>query len=62
MNGIVTEAVYPRVSADCADMPIRNFFFDGTRIDLQRDLGMFMELARSYQARKPVQRVYPRAF
>ena len=30
MNGIVTEAIYPRVSADCDDMPIRNFFFDGT--------------------------------
>jgi hypothetical protein len=43
-------------------MPIRNFFFDGTRIDLERDLGMFMELARSYQARKPTQRAYPAAF
>jgi len=62
MNGIVTEAVYPRVSADCGDMPIRNFFFDGTRLDVERDLGMFMELARAYQARKPIQRVYPAAF
>lgn len=52
MNGIVTEAVYPKVSADHDDMPIRNFFFDGTQTDLDRDVGIFMELARTYQARK----------
>lgn len=59
MNGIVTEAVYPRVSADCDDFPIRNFFFDGTQTDLERDVGIFMELAKTYQARKAVPRVYP---
>ena len=52
MNGIVTEAVYPRISADHDDIPIRNFFFDGTQIDLDRDVGIFMELARTYQVRK----------
>jgi len=52
MNGIVTEAIYPKVSADCDDMPIRNFFFDGTQTDLDRDVGIFMELACTYQARK----------
>jgi predicted nucleotide-binding protein (sugar kinase/HSP70/actin superfamily) len=52
MNGIVTEAVYPRVSADHDEVPIRNFFFDGSQTDLDRDVGIFMELARSYQARK----------
>jgi predicted nucleotide-binding protein (sugar kinase/HSP70/actin superfamily) len=57
MNGIVTEAVYPRVSADCDEMPIRNFFFDGTGKGLGHPLGVFMELARSYQARKTVVRV-----
>ena len=62
MNGIVTEAIYPRVSADWDDMPIRNFFFDGTHTDLERDLGVFMELAQSYQGRKKVQRVYPPGF
>jgi len=59
MNGIVTEAVYPRVSADCDDMPIRNFFFDGTRRSLGHSLGVFMELARSYGARKRVGRRPP---
>jgi predicted nucleotide-binding protein (sugar kinase/HSP70/actin superfamily) len=52
MNGIVTEAVYPKISADHDDIPIRNFFFDGTQTDLDRDVGIFMELARTYQARK----------
>jgi predicted nucleotide-binding protein (sugar kinase/HSP70/actin superfamily) len=59
MNGIVTEAIYPRVSADCDDMPIRNFFFDGTRSSLGHGLGVFMELARSYRARRKVKRVGP---
>jgi predicted nucleotide-binding protein (sugar kinase/HSP70/actin superfamily) len=59
MNGIVTEAVYPRVSADCDDMPIRNFFFDGTATSAGHALGVFMELARSYQARRKVERVHP---
>ncbi|HSK08854.1 MAG TPA: hypothetical protein VK911_04715 [Vicinamibacterales bacterium] len=62
MNGIVTEAVYPRVSADCDGIPIRNFYFDGTQTHLQRDIAIFMELARSYQARKKVGRVYPVSF
>ena len=60
MNGIVTEAIYPRVSADCDDMPIRNFFFDGTGTSLGHVIDVFMELARSYQARRKVRRVYPR--
>jgi hypothetical protein len=44
--------VYPRVSADHDEIPIRNFFFDGTQTDLDRDVGIFMELARTYPARK----------
>jgi predicted nucleotide-binding protein (sugar kinase/HSP70/actin superfamily) len=56
MNGIVTEAMYPRISADHDDFPIRNFFFDGTQTDLDRDVGIFMELARTYQARKKTSR------
>jgi len=56
MNGIVTEAIYPRLSAEHDDIPIRNFFFDGTATDLDRDVGIFMELARTYQARKKVRR------
>jgi predicted nucleotide-binding protein (sugar kinase/HSP70/actin superfamily) len=52
MNGIVCEAIYPRLSRDLGGIPIRNFYFDGTQSDLDRDLGVYMELARSYQKRK----------
>ncbi len=62
MNGIVTEAVYPRVSADHDGIPIRNFFFDGSQTHLARDVAIFMELARSYGARKKVERVCPAGF
>ena len=51
MNGIVCEAIYPRISRDLGGIPIRNFYFDGTQSDLDRDLGVYMELARSYQSR-----------
>ena len=52
MNGIVSEAVYPKISRDLGGIPIRNFYFDGTQSDLDRDLGVYIELARSYQRRK----------
>jgi len=52
MNGIVCEAVYPRLSRDLGGIPIRNFYFDGTQSDLDRDLGVYMELARSYRKRR----------
>ncbi len=52
MNGIVCEAIYPRISRDLGGIPIRNFYFDGTQGDLDRDLGVYMELARSYQKNK----------
>jgi len=52
MNGIVCEAIYPRVSGDLGGIPIRNFYFDGTQSDLDRDLGVYMELARSYQKKR----------
>jgi len=51
MNGIVCEAIYPRVSRDLGGLPIRNFYFDGTQSDLDRDLGVYMELARSFRTR-----------
>ncbi len=59
MNGIVCEAIYPRVSRDNAEIPIRNFYFDGTQSDLDRDIGIFLELAGTYSACKPHRRVYP---
>lgn len=52
MNGIVSEAVYPRLSKDYGGIPIRNFYFDGTQSELDRDLGIYMELARSYREKK----------
>ena len=59
MNGIVCEAIYPRLSRDLGGIPIRSFYFDGTQSDLDRDLGVYLELARSYQRRKKVQRRLP---
>jgi len=61
MNGIVCEAIYPRLSRDLGGIPIRNFYFDGTQSDLDRDLGVYLELARSYQRRKKHARPSPRA-
>ena len=52
MNGIVCEAIYARISRDLGGIPIRNFYFDGTQSDLDRDLGVYMELARSYQKKR----------
>jgi len=62
MNGIVTEAVYPSLSHDLDDMPIRVFYFDGTQGDLERDVGIFIELARTYQRRKQKVRRFPAYF
>jgi predicted nucleotide-binding protein (sugar kinase/HSP70/actin superfamily) len=62
MNGIVTEAIYPAVSRDLDGMPIRTFYFDGTQSDMERDIGIFLELARTYQRRKKPTRRYPPSF
>ena len=51
MNGIVSEAIYPRLSRDHGGMPIRNLYFDGTHADVESDVGAFLELARGYRAR-----------
>ncbi|HEY4953344.1 MAG TPA: hypothetical protein VII02_00515, partial [Gemmatimonadaceae bacterium] len=62
MNGIVSEAIYPKISKDFGGIPIRNFYFDGTQSDLDRDLGIYMELARSYREKKQWPRRYPAYF
>ena len=62
MNGIVSEAIYPKLSADFGGIPIRNFYFDGTQSDLDRDLGIYMELARCYKEKKQFKREYPSYF
>jgi predicted nucleotide-binding protein (sugar kinase/HSP70/actin superfamily) len=62
MNGIVSEALYPRQSQEHAGLPIKNFYFDGKGGNLLHDLEIFLELARAYQARKPHARRYPTWF
>jgi predicted nucleotide-binding protein (sugar kinase/HSP70/actin superfamily) len=62
MNGIVSEAVYHAVSSDHDDIPIRNFYFDATSSNMERDLDIFMELAEGYRKRKRKQRRYPARF
>jgi len=52
MNGIITEAVYPKLSRDIGGFPIRVFYFDGNISDLESDLEIFMELARNFAEQK----------
>jgi predicted nucleotide-binding protein (sugar kinase/HSP70/actin superfamily) len=62
MNGIVSEALYPRLSQDHAGLPVKSVYVDGTGRDLTSELEIFLELARTYQADKPHARVYPPTF
>jgi len=62
MNGLVCEAVYPSVSKDHEDLPIRILYFDGVNTNIDRDLEIFLDLARAYQKRKTRQRAYPAYF
>jgi hypothetical protein len=62
MNGIVSEAVYHAVAAAHDDIPIRNFYFDASSSNMERDLDIFMELAAGYRKRKSRQRRYPACF
>ncbi len=62
MNGIVSEALYPRQSQEHAGIPIKNFYFDDKGGDITDDLEIFLELARTYQRRKPHPRRYPPCF
>jgi predicted nucleotide-binding protein (sugar kinase/HSP70/actin superfamily) len=62
MNGVVSEAIYPKLRRDYGGIPIRNFYFDGQQSDLERDIGIYLELARSYREKKPYERTYPARF
>jgi predicted nucleotide-binding protein (sugar kinase/HSP70/actin superfamily) len=62
MNGIISEAVYPKISEDHDGIPIRNFYFDGTESDYDRDVEIFLELASTYMRRKKKIRNYPSQF
>ena len=62
MNGIITEAVYPSFSKDHNNIPCRVFYYDGVNQDLDRDIGIFIELVKGYKNRKKVERRYNRFF
>ena len=62
MNGIICEAVYPSVSAAHDELPIRLFYFDGIGANIDRDVEIFLDLARAYQRRKERSRIYPEYF
>jgi predicted nucleotide-binding protein (sugar kinase/HSP70/actin superfamily) len=62
MNGIICEAVYPALSTAHDEIPIRVCYFDGVNTNLDRDLEIFLDLARAYQRRKPHARAYPPCF
>jgi len=62
MNGIICEGVYPMVSADHDNLPIRMCYFDGVETNIDRDIEIFLDLARAYQGRKKYQRIYPDYF
>lgn len=51
MNAIVAEALYPRLSRDLGGLPIKCFAFDAKPAPLDRDLEIFLELARGWRAR-----------
>ncbi len=62
MNGIVSEALYPRQSQEHAGLPVKNFYFDGTGVDITDQLEIFLEMAAAYRQRKPHPRRYPACF
>jgi predicted nucleotide-binding protein (sugar kinase/HSP70/actin superfamily) len=62
MNGIICEAVYPTVSEACGNLPIRVMYFDGIGANMDRDVEIFLDLARAYQRRKQTRREYPACF
>jgi len=62
MNGIVSEGVYHAVSRDHDEIPIRNFYFDASSSNMERDLDIFMELADNYRQRKRRRREFPPGF
>ncbi len=61
MNGIVSESIYPRLSRDHEGIPIRTFYFDGTSVDLENELAIFMELVTGYHRKKTKRRAAGKA-
>jgi predicted nucleotide-binding protein (sugar kinase/HSP70/actin superfamily) len=52
MNGIVSEVIYPQISRDHNDIPIRIFYFDGVPFDLDGDLEIFIEQVQAYREKR----------
>jgi len=50
------------VSEDHDGLPIRACYFDKANTQIDRDLEIFLNLARAYQQRKRHTRVYPGCF
>ncbi len=48
MNGIISEAVYYRLSADLGGFPVKIFYFDETHRDISLELEIFMDMAGKY--------------
>ena len=42
MNGVVTEAIFPRISRDLGNIPMKTFYFDGKKKDLEMHVSIFM--------------------
>ena len=53
MNGIVSEAITPSSAGSMAPSPSAISILTSTQSDLDRDLGIYLELARSYRGRNP---------
>ena len=62
MNGVVCEGIYPAISESHDGLPIRTCYFDGANTNIDRDLEIFLDLARAYQKRKKIPRIYPDYF
>lgn len=62
MNGVICEAVYPSLSADHDNLPIRSVYMDGNNTDIDSGLEIFLDLAGAYQRRKRIARRYPAYF
>lgn len=52
MNGIICESVYPRLSQDFEQFPVRVLYFDGLQSSFESDVEIFMELAHNYRKKQ----------
>lgn len=53
MNEIVAESVFPKISGHLNNFPIKVFYFDGTATNLDRDIEIFLELAKNNPPSSP---------